>query len=350
MRRAGIIGSRLLGLISSVGGLARAEPPQVLDYQVADGCPDGEWFRAELRDQGVPQRPKRSLNVRVERRVLDSSPGDAGSAEDPGFEYDGRLRYGVGDGAWERRLTSGSCTDLLSALAVSLGLQLESEAPVVAGELGATAPRSSSSSGVGPRSPESDLEYLPEAPPPAEPEGPDLSGAWMLGFGLGGALRLGVDPEPSAGVSVSLLLRSVRSGWGSGPVGAAFTLSPSVARESRVDGGTANWRSGWWATSVFLTPGTFLLPPHGRMGFAAAFHVGRYLPSGDGDGFAPQTLMFSELVLRGEQALGSWLLDAQLGLQLPVETVVISSSNEVLHRQRAGLTIGLGATWLGVVL
>ncbi len=326
---------------ASAGG----EPAKSIDYRVPEGCPGSDWFRTELGSQGVAVALPTALEVTVDKRTPIQPAVESEAAEE---QYDGSLRYAAGDQHWERHLSSANCTDLLSALAVSLGLRLETASAPDEGDATTVAALAESPSET--YAAATAEEGVEDRLSRKDPEKEELSRAWMLGFGAGGALRLGVDPAPSGAIGGVVLLRSERSGWGSGPFGLGFTVSPSVSKQSRVDGGSTTWSYGWWAASLSLSPGTFALPPHGRVGFVTAFHVGRYLPSGEGPGFEAQPLMFTELALRGEQTLGQWMFDAQLGLQLPVGTVVVSPGNDVLHRQRPGLMIGLGATWLGVVL
>lgn len=369
-----------------------------LSYTAPARCPDARWLESELRDQGVPEAVEGDIAVGViEANGL--------AASRPSFV--GSIRYGrQGVTVWERQLEAYSCGDLLSALAVGLGLHLDGGA-LDPGPAGSTASGSATVSSTGTTPPStkerSRSETVPnraefgvtdpvgastgavlpaaaDALPSPEPERPTASLAeaqdavppsvelpadgssslelpqpltndWRLGLGVGGALRTGLDPEPSAGVSGTLFLRGERAGWGSGPVGVGFTYVPSVESvhvESR-SGERVRWRHSWWTTNVFVTPGTFSLPSGYRIGFVTGVHVGRYTPRSPFPDEA-ETIAFTELMLRAEGELGTWLVDSQLGLQLPIDGIAISPDNQVLHRQEAGLVVGLGASWLGGVL
>lgn len=327
----------------------------LLEYATPPECPDAAWFEAELASQGVRRDALGALGVAVSKFARQGSRPAS---------YLGRLSIA----GWQRELSSSECGELLSALAVSLVLHVESlegaaadpSERELAGSGSREAPRTAAFAAAELRAdPFADGE-APGAAPEAEPavdRAPrpgetSIERIWRFGVGASAQARSGIDPELTPGLGLAVLVRSDLAGWGSGPFGVHFSATPWMQSEDRSSGGErVVWSHHWWALGGFVTPGTFVFIPGVRMGPALSFSIGRYSSEGDTGGFESKLLMFSELSLRTDVRLSSgWLLDGQLGLQLPVQGFAITPGDRLLHRQSGGLVVGLGASWLGVIL
>ncbi len=322
-------GLAAVGLVGVVASPLLASPS--LQYAVPKDCPERAWFESELASQGLPTVSDGALRVEV---------APAGGSVPS--ELVGDLSYGpsqgdLGRSSWQRRLTSGDCRDLLSALAMSLVLHLEADRvdaePVSSALDGAE--------GAEPVPADSGVAQAPSRDDQLAPR------RWHFGAGVGGTIRGGVDPELSGALDVHALVRSDWSGWGSGPIAIGFTWAPSTASSAR-DGG--QWSHQWWTGSVAATPGTFRMWQQVRVGPVVALQLGRYLAETvDGtewDGIVALT----ELLVRAEMEARPWLVAAQLGLHLPIAPFRLPYAESELHRPTPGVVIGLGASWLGVVL
>lgn len=341
----GVLGARVSAAQTSLG------------YSVPPECPSVAWFEAELASQGVRRDALSALSVSVSKRSRELARNDA-------LSYEGRLSFA----GWQRELSSSECGELLSALAVSLVLHVESL------EGAAAEPVKTESAGVGSREEPraasfaemgSRADPFPEGEAPAAPEGEPavdrgsrrpgevgIERIWRFGISASAQARSGIDPELTPGLGVALFVRSDLAGWGSGPFGVHFSATPRMRSEDVLSAGErVVWSHHWWALGGFITPGTFLFTPEIRMGPALSFSIGQYSSQGDLSGFEPKLLMFSELLLRTDVRIASgWLLDGQLGLQLPVQGFAVTPADRLLHRQSGGLVVGLGASWLGVIL
>jgi hypothetical protein len=171
---------------------------------------------------------------------------------------------------------------------------------------------------------------------------------WRFGAGVGGNLRGGVGPGLAGAIDAHAMLRSEGSGWGSGPLSIGFSWAPPAT--SATPDGSAEWSHRWWAGSVAAVPGTFTLTPRIRVGPVVGFQVGRHWAIGPGVAGSAKTLAFSELLMRAEVELRPWVVAAQLGFQLPIAPQPVSYDGGLLHRSDPGLVLGLGASWVGVVL
>jgi hypothetical protein len=269
-------------------------------------------------------------------------------------------------GAWQRKLVGKNCKDLLSALAMSFALHLESERA-------AATPSAEEERASGDRAPSA--VGARELTRPADTPAPTARNAvnplqdsaasgmrqridtvferqWRWGVGLGAGLRTGVDARVNATPNLATLVRASEAGWGSGPYSIDVVFAPrrDSPMTGTTDGQASNWQHSWWAVGAAATPGTFTLADQVRIGPTLAFHVGRYHASFRGGTSSSQLLMFTDLRLHADRQFGAWLIDGHVGLHLPVRAISVVSADDVLHKQAPGLVVGLAANWLGVVL
>jgi hypothetical protein len=333
-RRIAALTALVLGLASSFAVAA----PGSLGFVAPPVCPTSDWFDAELDRQGAPRDTTGAVVVRVEQAEPDRFVGTA-RYEQPGAPE------------WQRELRAVDCENLLSALAMSLAVHLESTAQTST-EAHATA-RRRQAGGSQEHAAVTGIQLESDAVDGMRQRLGDSSTerTWHWGLALTGTLRSGVDPQLSAAPSLGVVARSSGSGWGSGPVGVYMTLSPSS--NSALVGsanGAVSWQHDWWVGGAAVTPGTFDLIGGVRMGPTLAFHAGRYYSSVGEGALPPQMLMFSELKLHVDRQWGHWAFDGQLGLHLPVNAFSVATADRLLHEQKPGLVVGLGASWLGAVL
>lgn len=366
----------LLGAALGTALVCRARPASAapkLEYVVATGCPDRGWFEHELQRQELPSDIRGALRVNVTSRPptvqeteTEKAPRSRRQAREPvpqlevlqeppplsaELEYTSPAQAHTGPSSpppvvpWQRTLAGANCEELLSALAVSFVVYLESRDNP---------------------EPPSILQEEP-LPPVIEPnfDPPKLdyvaSATWRLGLIAGFGIQTGLAPSATGSWHVAIHLRGVRPGWGAGPFQLGFGAQLGSNREQiSGDAGPANplagqsWEEQYWTVHLLACP-WMTAPSEGlRFGPGLEVHGGRFgatlpavqVPNDDDEVW----FAFYELLLIGEIQSGGLLTRAQAGLQFPVNAYRVAFEDREVYHQQAGLVLGVALGWSGVLL
>lgn len=250
---------------------------------------------------------------------------------------------------WQRSLSGANCEELLSALAVSFVVYLESR--------------------DNPEPPP--LLQEDPLPPVIEPnfDPPKLdyvaSATWRLGLIAGFGIQTGLAPSATSSWHVAIHLRGVRPGWGAGPFQLGFGAQLGANREQISEdetpaAGSGNslagqsWEQQYWTVHLLACP-WMTAPYEGlRFGPGLEIHGGRFgatlpavqVPNDDDEVW----FAFYELLLVGEIQSGGLLTRAQAGLQFPVNAYRVAFEDREVYHQQAGLVFGVALGWSGVLL
>jgi hypothetical protein len=365
--------ARRRGLLWLLGGscwVSSATGAPRLIYDVQTGCPDQAWFERELLAQELPADVRGQLSVEV-TTVPKPPPGDASPKAAPQSASDevqlepellsAELRYAKDSASkpraagrhapaletehtepeWQRALSGPDCEELLSVLAVSFAVYIESR----------------------------DESELPPAlhdeplPPVVEPnwfDPPKLdyvaSATWRLGLIAGLGIRTGLAPSATGSWHAAIHLRGVRAGWGAGPIqlGIGSQLGPNRNEVTSATDVNTTWAEEYWTVHLLAAPWMDSPAEGVRFGPALGLHGGRFgarlprvrIATDDDDVW----FAFCEMLMLGEVQRGPLLARIQLGFQFPVSPYRVHLEERELYHQQAGLVLGFGLGWAGVLL
>lgn len=290
---------------------ARQLAPAAIEYEAPAGCPDRSWFEAQL-GEGALEPGAGAWRARV--NVVPRGEGFAGVIE-----------LSRAESSWTRSIGGASCNEVLSALAMSASLQLESARD----EAAATPP------------PEPAATPADVAPTNVESPPPDGASRWHFGAIAGGQARSGLSPLVDFSGHAGITAETLGANISAQSYALAFYTGGGARADVPAELGEARWDHAWWTIGARGCPWGFALMAWLRLEPCVALHAGRYA-AGATAGNA-QGDWFGLAELTGQLRLGSgiWSARLELGGSMPIGPLGVELEDVVFYRQRAGLVAGL---------
>jgi hypothetical protein len=295
---------------------------------------------------GSAPRPMRGAPPSADGIVAPNPPQPGpqdGAAQAPSRE--------LPDGAWVREFSGPVCTDIVSALVMSVSVYLDELSTLSREEHEAREARRQeelSRASVSLDALGREHTFLDDRNPdyPAHEPGPAPQiTIWGVSPTIGARLRTGITPGADVTTQFGLDVRGLGDRWAAARFAVAFTTSEIFAPSTSSPGDPDDdrtWDYRWWAASAHACPWGVALARWAHLLPCAATYLGNYEGGPNHHYKEAAWLGFWELTSHFYARKSSFVGEANVGLHGPVDPFVGRKDGAGLRSQRVGLVLGIG--------